>query len=122
MRGPGITLAQAAERYLTTKARTCTIEADRRQLELLKAEFGAETRLAEITTGRISDYKTRAQTRRGDLGWLKTIALFRQTANGSWAPPIPPGQQHVLPLARRTLVHTTGMVTRSHMSRGESDG
>ena len=44
LKGPGITLAEAAERYLTTKARKRTIEADRRQLELLKTEFGAETR------------------------------------------------------------------------------
>src|SRR5437867_5412595 len=39
-KGAGITLAQAAERYLATKN---TIEADRRQLDLLKTEFGAET-------------------------------------------------------------------------------
>src|SRR5881628_2618870 len=44
-KGPGITLAQAAERYLAAKARKRTIEDDRRQLDLLKAEFGAETPL-----------------------------------------------------------------------------
>ncbi len=58
-KGPGITLAQAADRYLASKARKRTIEADRRQLELLKAEFGAETLLAEITASRISEYKAR---------------------------------------------------------------
>src|SRR5437867_968683 len=47
-KGPGITLAQAAERYLASKARKRTIEGDRRQLELLRAEFGAVTPLAEI--------------------------------------------------------------------------
>src|SRR5262245_431506 len=56
-KGPGITLAQAADRYLASKARKRTIEADRRQLELLKAEFGAEMPLAEITANRISAYK-----------------------------------------------------------------
>jgi integrase len=58
-KGAGITLAQAADRYLVSKARKRTIEADRRQLELLKAEFGAETPLAEITARRISEYKAR---------------------------------------------------------------
>src|SRR2546427_6762038 len=58
-KGPGITLAQAADRYLATKARKRTVEADRRQLDLLKAEFGAETPLAEITASRISEYKAK---------------------------------------------------------------
>src|SRR5262249_26041827 len=49
---PGITLAQAVERYLASKARKRTIEADRRQLEVLQAEFGADTPLAEITASR----------------------------------------------------------------------
>jgi len=57
--GPGVTLAQAADRYLASKARKRTIDADRRQLELLKAEFGAETPLAEITASRISEYKAK---------------------------------------------------------------
>ncbi len=43
-KGPGITLAQAADRYLASKVPKRTLEADRRQLELLRAEFGAETR------------------------------------------------------------------------------
>jgi integrase len=58
-KGPGVTLAQAADRYLASKARKRTIEADRRQLELLKAEFGAEMPLAEITASRISEYKAK---------------------------------------------------------------
>jgi integrase len=58
-KAPGITLAQAAERYLTTKARKRTVEADRRQLELLKAEFGDETSLTAITASRISEYKAK---------------------------------------------------------------
>src|SRR5262249_46508582 len=48
-KGPGITLAHAVERYLASKARKRSINEDRRQLNLLKAEFGGETQLAEIT-------------------------------------------------------------------------
>jgi hypothetical protein len=58
-KSPGITLAQATDRYLASKARKRTIEADRRQLDLLKAEFGAKTPLAEITARRISEYKAK---------------------------------------------------------------
>ncbi len=58
-KGPGITLAQAADRYLATKTRKRTVEADRRQLDLLKAEFGGETPLADITASRISEYKAK---------------------------------------------------------------
>jgi integrase len=72
-KGPGITLAQAADRYLATKARKRTVEADRRQLDLLKAEFGAETALAEITASRISEYKS------------KRLAAVRKFGNGEAA-------------------------------------
>jgi integrase len=58
-KSPGITLAEAANRYLASKARKRTVDADRRQLELLKAEFGEEAPLAEITASRISEYKTK---------------------------------------------------------------
>lgn len=58
-KGPGIMLAQAAERYLATKGRKRTIEADRRQLHLLKAEFGGDTPLVDITASRISQYKAK---------------------------------------------------------------
>ena len=58
-KGPGMTLAQAADRYLASKARKRTVEGDRRQLALLKAEFGGETPLAEITASRISEYKAK---------------------------------------------------------------
>src|SRR5439155_1334708 len=47
-KGLGITLAQAADRYLAGKARKRTVEADRRQLDLLKTEFGGETPLAAV--------------------------------------------------------------------------
>src|SRR4030095_4444448 len=72
-KGPGITLAQAADRYLASKARKRTIEADRRQLDLLKAEFAEETPLAEITASRISQYKAKRlaavrEIRKGEAG------------------------------------------------------
>ncbi|HMK20712.1 MAG TPA: site-specific integrase, partial [Terriglobales bacterium] len=54
-----ITLAQAIERYLASKVRKRTINEDRRQLDLLKAEFGGEAPLVEITASRISEYKAK---------------------------------------------------------------
>jgi len=68
-KAPGLRLAQAAERYLTTKARKRSLREDHRILEHLKSAFGAETSLAEITASRISEYKAgrlaaRSQRRR----------------------------------------------------------
>src|SRR5438876_836534 len=62
-------MAQAAERYLTTKARKRSLREDHRILEHLKSAFGDETSLAEITASRISEYKAgrlaaRSQRRR----------------------------------------------------------
>jgi integrase len=79
-KGPGITLAQAADRYLATKARKRTIEADRRQLELLKAEFGEETPLAEITASRISEYKAKRLAAVRRIGEGVTAVERRLTA------------------------------------------
>jgi integrase len=53
----GLTFAQAVERYLAAKARKRTIAEDKRVFERLKRDLGAETPLAEITAGRISEYK-----------------------------------------------------------------
>jgi len=72
-KGPGITLAQAAERYLASKGRKRTVDADRRQLELLKAEFGGESPLAEMTASRINEYKA------------KRIAATRKVGEGAAA-------------------------------------
>jgi integrase len=79
-RGPGITLAQAADRYLASKARKRTIEADRRQLDLLKAEFGEETPLAEITASRISEYKAKRLAAVRKIGAGETTVERRLTA------------------------------------------
>jgi integrase len=76
----GITLAQAAERYLATKARKRTIEADRRQLELLKAEFGGETPLADITASRISEYKAKPLAAVRKIGEGEAAIARRLTA------------------------------------------
>ena len=72
-KGSGITLAQAAERYLASKGRKRTIEADRSQLGMLKDEFGGETPLAEITASRISEYKA------------KRLAVVRKIGKGEAA-------------------------------------
>ena len=79
-KGPGITLAQAADRYLASKARKRTIEADRRQLELLKAEFGAETLLVEVTASRISEYKAKRLAAVRKIGHGETAVDRRLTA------------------------------------------
>jgi len=42
-------LSEAAERYLAAKSRKRTVAEDRRVLEHLKAAFGPETRLSELT-------------------------------------------------------------------------
>jgi integrase len=79
-KGPGITLAQGADRYLASKARKRTIEADRRQLDLLKAEFGAETPLAEITASRISEYKAKRLSAVRTIGKGDGVVERRLTA------------------------------------------
>jgi len=53
----GITLGQACERYLTAKSRKRSIANDTRIVKHLKSELGEDTPLAEITAGRISEYK-----------------------------------------------------------------
>jgi hypothetical protein len=52
-----ITLAQAAERYLAAKARKKSLAEDKRQLEHLKAAFGEDTPLPQITAARVSEYR-----------------------------------------------------------------
>jgi integrase len=77
---PSITLAEAADRYLAGKARKRTIEADRRQLDLLKVEFGAEAPLAEITASRISAYKAKRLASVRKIGAGETAVERRLTA------------------------------------------
>ncbi len=72
--GEGITFGQAAERYLAVKARKRSLADDRRMLEQLKAAFGTETPLVEITASRISTYRTAR---------LSTMSRRRTAADGS---------------------------------------
>lgn len=55
--GAGLTLAQAAERYLAAKARKRSLEADRRYMDLFKTAFGSDTPLTNVTGARISAWK-----------------------------------------------------------------
>src|SRR5205823_1608554 len=52
-----LTLAQATDRYLAAKSRKRSLANDQRIVKHLKSAFGENTRLAEITAGRISEYK-----------------------------------------------------------------
>jgi integrase len=54
---PSTTLGQAFEKYFEAKARKKPLSEDRRQADHLKAAFGANTPLVDITSARISDYK-----------------------------------------------------------------
>jgi integrase len=58
-KGAGITLEQAAERYLATRTNRGNARSrdEKRTLEHLKAAFGADTPLEEISAARISEYK-----------------------------------------------------------------
>jgi integrase len=58
MARPSITLAQAFDKYFEAKSRKKSLAEDRRQAEHLKAAFGKDTSIDEITAPRISDYKT----------------------------------------------------------------
>jgi integrase len=58
----GLTLSQAAERYLAAKARKRSVTNDRRILEHFKTEFGKDIALVEITGSRISEYRAQRLT------------------------------------------------------------
>jgi integrase len=70
---PGISLGEACERYLTAKSRKRSFENVTRIVKHLKAELGADTQLAEITAGRISEYRS------------KRLAAVRQIGTGEGA-------------------------------------
>ena len=57
-KAPGLTLAQASERYLAAKARKRSLAKDRRYLEHFKSVLGADTALVDITASRISAGRT----------------------------------------------------------------
>jgi len=90
---PGLTLAQAAERYLAAKTRKRSVTGDRRILEHFKTEFGKDTVLTDITAGRISEYRA------------KRLAVTR----GEGAPLSPAAVNRPLALLRHLLALYTGM-------------
>jgi integrase len=53
----GLTLQEAADRYLLAKARKKTVPSDRRHLVEFVSAFGATTPLAEITSSKIAGWK-----------------------------------------------------------------
>src|SRR5207237_3441747 len=53
----GISFGEAIEQYLKVKARKKSIKDDERHLKVLKAHFGADTPLAEISAAKISAWK-----------------------------------------------------------------
>jgi len=55
----GMTLTEATDRYLATKARKRTLKKDERVLKHLNSVFGADTALADLTASRISEYKAK---------------------------------------------------------------
>lgn len=78
---PGLTLAQAAERYLAAKTRKRSVTGDRRILEHFKTEFGKDTFLTDITAGRISEYRAkRLAVTRGEGAPLSPAAVNRPLA------------------------------------------
>ncbi len=79
---PKFTLGQAAGRYLEMKARKKSIREDRRILEVLQREFGADTALSDLTASRISAYKAKrlaAVSRQSGIG-LSTASVNRPLA------------------------------------------
>jgi integrase len=78
----GLTLYQAAERYLAAKARKRSVTNDRRILEHFKTEFGKDTALVEITASRISEYRAKrlAVTRGQGAQPLSPAAVNRPLA------------------------------------------
>jgi hypothetical protein len=68
-----VTLAEAFERYFKAKARKRSLAEDQRIAKHLKAEFGEQTLLTEITASRISQYQEKLlaveKSKRGRTRW-----------------------------------------------------
>jgi hypothetical protein len=75
----GITLKEAAERYLAAKSRKRSIAEDKRQLEQLKLAFGTDTPLSQITAAKVSEYKSaRLSATSGRTGRSLTAAAVNR--------------------------------------------
>jgi integrase len=77
---PGMTFGEAVERYLKVKARRKSLSKYEGTGRLLVAEFGAETRLADLTASRISEYRERRLTVRHHGQPLSPAAINRPLA------------------------------------------
>src|SRR5262249_53060324 len=77
---PSISLQAAFERYFQVKARKRSLAEDQKTAKHLKAEFGAQTPLREITASRISDYKTKRLGLQRRTGPLSAAAINRPLA------------------------------------------
>ena len=79
---PSITLAEAFERYFKAKTRKRSLREDKRIAKHLKAEFGEQTLLSELTASRISLYQEKLlavqHSRRG--GALSAASINRPLA------------------------------------------
>jgi len=74
---PTMTLERAFERYFRAKARKRSLPEDRRLAEHLKAAFGKDTRLKDLTAGRIAAYRERR---------LAATSVRRKDAAGNATP------------------------------------
>ena len=74
---PTMTLGRAFERYFRLKARKRSLADDRRIAEHLKDAFGKDTRLKDLTAGRISAYRERR---------LSAMSMRRKDAEGNPTP------------------------------------
>jgi len=74
---PSMTFDRAFERYFRLKARKRSLGEDRRIAEHLKAAFGRDTRLKDVTAGRISAYRERR---------LAATSVRRKDADGNPTP------------------------------------
>lgn len=72
--------AKATERYLAAKSRKRSLTNDKRIIKHLKSEFGEDAPLAEITAGRISEYKARRLAAVRRIGKGETTTERRLTA------------------------------------------
>ncbi len=81
---PSLTFGEAIARYLVAKASKRSLEDDRKHLERLRAAFGAQTPLAEITAARVATYKLERMQctvkRAGEARTITPATLNRELA------------------------------------------
>jgi integrase len=75
-----MTLHEAIELYLKTKAEKRSLSGDRRALRVFEAAWGAETPLSEITSARIAEWQVANRGRAGGK-WDNVTAISTATTN-----------------------------------------